>query len=308
MDTKLVSVIIPVYNTEEFVEEAVRSIMCQTLRDIEIIVVNDGSTDNSLSIVKRLADEDKRIQIYTQYNQGPSITRNKGKENAQGKYVYFMDSDDYLEPEALETCYIKCERQALDFVFFDANTLNKEKHKNLSLNYQRKDCSNPELVYQGLDILKLQIDHKAYSSSPCLMFIRKEYLTQIELDFLPGIIHEDQLFTCLLYLQAKRVSSIHKDFFKRRLREDSIMTRKFSTLNINSYFIITDHLVRFADLHPEFRDIIDLYLSKMLNAAVWLSYKMPFKDRLRIAKRCVKDYKQYVTIRNLMVLLFKTYL
>ena len=103
MDKNLVSVIIPLYNTEEFVEEAVRSIMCQTLREIEIIVINDGSTDNSLSIIKRLADEDKRIRIYTQYNQGPSVTRNKGYEYTQGKYVYFMDSDDYLEPEALET-------------------------------------------------------------------------------------------------------------------------------------------------------------------------------------------------------------
>ena len=65
MDKNLVSVIIPLYNTEEFVEEAVRSIMCQTLREIEIIVINDGSTDNSLSIIKRLADEDKRIRIYT---------------------------------------------------------------------------------------------------------------------------------------------------------------------------------------------------------------------------------------------------
>lgn len=308
MDKNLVSVIIPLYNTEEFVEEAVRSIMCQTLREIEIIVINDGSTDNSLSIIKRLADEDKRIRIYTQYNQGPSVTRNKGYEYTQGKYVYFMDSDDYLEPEALETCYIKCERQALDFVFFDADILNKEKHKNISLNYQRKDCTNPELVYQGPYILKLLIDHKAYSPSACLNFIRREYLTQIKLDFLPRIIHEDQLFTCLLYLQAQRVSSIHKDFFKRRLREDSIMTRKFSTKNIESYFTITNHLRRFADLHPEFRDVIDLYSLKMLDAAVWLSHKMPFKDRLRIAKQCIKDYKQYVTTRSLLVLLFKSYL
>ena len=75
MDKNLVSVIIPLYNTEEFVEEAVRSIMCQTLREIEIIVINDGSTDNSLSIIKRLADEDKRIRIYTQYNQDRKSTR-----------------------------------------------------------------------------------------------------------------------------------------------------------------------------------------------------------------------------------------
>ena len=95
MDKNLVSVIIPVYNTEEFVEEAVRSIMNQTLQEIEIIVINDGSTDGSLSIIERLAKEDKRIRTYTQQNQGLSATRNKGNEYAQGKYIYFMDSDDY---------------------------------------------------------------------------------------------------------------------------------------------------------------------------------------------------------------------
>ena len=158
MDKNLVSVIIPVYNTEEFVEEAVRSIMNQTLQEIEIIVINDGSTDGSLSIIERLAKEDKRIRTYTQQNQGLSATRNKGNEYAQGKYIYFMDSDDYLEPETLETCYIKCEQQALDFVLFDADILNKEKHKSLHLNYQRKDCTNPELVYQGPHILKLLMD------------------------------------------------------------------------------------------------------------------------------------------------------
>ena len=308
MDKNLVSVIIPVYNTEEFVEEAVRSIMNQTLQEIEIIVINDGSTDGSLSIIERLAKEDKRIRTYTQQNQGLSATRNKGNEYAQGKYIYFMDSDDYLEPETLETCYIKCEQQALDFVLFDADILNKEKHKSLHLNYQRKDCTNPELVYQGPHILKLLMDHKAYSPSACLNFIRREYLTEIQLDFLPGIIHEDQLFTCLLYLQAQRVSSIHKDFFKRRLREDSIMTSKFSMRNMESYFTITAHLSKFADSHPMFREIIDLYLSRMLNAAVWLSYKTPFKDLLKIARRCLKEYRQYVTTKNLIVLLFKSFL
>lgn len=213
-----------------------------------------------------------------------------------------------MEPETLETCYIKCEQQALDFVLFDADILNKEKHKSLHLNYQRKDCTNPELVYQGPHILKLLMDHKAYSPSACLNFIRREYLTEIQLDFLPGIIHEDQLFTCLLYLQAQRVSSIHKDFFKRRLREDSIMTSKFSMRNMESYFTITAHLSKFADSHPMFREIIDLYLSRMLNAAVWLSYKTPFKDRLKIARRCLKEYRQYVTTKNLIVLLFKSFL
>lgn len=72
------SIIIPVYNTEEFVEEAVRSIMNQTLQDIEIIIINDGSTDNSLSIIQQLANEDDRVQVYSRGNQGLSATRNQG--------------------------------------------------------------------------------------------------------------------------------------------------------------------------------------------------------------------------------------
>ena len=111
-----------------------------------------------------------------------------------------INVSEFMEPEALETCYIKCERQALDFVFFDADILNKEKHKNISLNYQRKDCTNPELVYQGPYILKLLIDHKAYSPSPCLNFIRREYLTEIQLDFLPGIIMKiNYSHACYIY-------------------------------------------------------------------------------------------------------------
>ena len=301
------SIIIPVFSVKDYIRKCLESVLSITDLSYEVILVQDIYADDSLEDISDLLDN-PFVRICNQKNAGLSAARNAGLLLAKGEYVYFMDSDDYLEPEALETCYIKCERQALDFVFFDADILNKEKHKNISLNYQRKDCTNPELVYQGPYILKLLIDHKAYSPSPCLNFIRREYLTEIQLDFLPGIIHEDQLFTCLLYLQAQRVSSIHKDFFKRRLREDSIMTSKFSMRNMESYFTITAHLSKFADSHPMFREIIDLYLSRMLNAAVWLSYKIPFKDRLKIARRCLKEYRQYVTTKNLIVLLFKSFL
>lgn len=94
MSNPKVSIVIPVYNTEVFVEEAVRSIMDQTLRDTEIIIINDGSTDTSLDIIQKLSEEDTRIQIYSQENQGLSATRNRGIALASGRYIYFMDSDD----------------------------------------------------------------------------------------------------------------------------------------------------------------------------------------------------------------------
>ena len=101
MNNPKVSVIIPVYNTEAYVEQTLRSIMGQTLRDIELIVVNDGSTDGSLSVLERIATGDDRIRLYTQPNKGLSQTRNAGIARARGEFIYFMDSDDLLEPDAL---------------------------------------------------------------------------------------------------------------------------------------------------------------------------------------------------------------
>ena len=111
-----VSVIIPVYNTCNYVQEALESICQQTLEELEIIVIDDGSTDCSRAIVEEIAIKDTRIQVYKQSNQGLSITRNQGLKFSTGEYIYFMDSDDFLEPDALELCYRKCTKEDLDFV------------------------------------------------------------------------------------------------------------------------------------------------------------------------------------------------
>ena len=102
--TPKISVIIPVYNTAEYLKEAVGSICNQTCKSLQIIVVDDGSTDSSPEILRQLAKEDSRIEIITRKNSGQGAARNKGLERAVGEYVYFMDSDDILEPDCLEHC------------------------------------------------------------------------------------------------------------------------------------------------------------------------------------------------------------
>ncbi|MDX9781581.1 MAG: glycosyltransferase family 2 protein, partial [Bacteroidales bacterium] len=121
MTNPKVSVIIPVYNTVNYLESSVSSIQEQTLRDIEILIIDDGSTDNSPAILKKLSESDARIRLFTQSNQGQSAARNLGLDNAQGDYVYFMDSDDILELNTLSSCYEKCDSQNLDIVIFDAD-------------------------------------------------------------------------------------------------------------------------------------------------------------------------------------------
>ena len=97
-----VSVIVPVYNVERYLPKSILSIINQTLKEIEIILIDDGSTDSSLSIMKELAKEDSRIKIFSQPNHGQSVARNIGLVNSRGKYIYFFDSDDILEEKTLE--------------------------------------------------------------------------------------------------------------------------------------------------------------------------------------------------------------
>lgn len=304
-----VSIIMPVYNTELYLRKAVESICSQTLQEIEIIIINDGSTDNSLTIAEKLAKKDSRIKIYSQENQGLSITRNNGISCASGEYIYLMDSDDYLEKEALEACYKLSKEEELDFVFFDADVLNKEEFQNIPQQYNRSSCISNNYIGTGVELLKRQIDHYCYIPSACLNFIDSNYLKKTGITFYGGIIHEDQLFTAQLYLCAQRVGYISQRFFKRRYRADSIMTKKYSWVNLNGYFTVCKELLKFKyTLHSkEGNLIINSLLTQMLNAAIWNAYTMPFKERVRLAITCWKfPYNRYISLSTVLKMLFKS--
>lgn len=194
MNNPKVSVIIPVYNTEAYVEQTLRSIMGQTLRDIELIVINDGSTDGSLSALERIATGDDRIRLYTQPNKGLSQTRNAGIDRARGEFIYFMDSDDLLEPDALERCYERCQSDRLDFVFFDAESFGAAASDAAWFDYRRAKYFGTE-VCDGTDLLRRMLALHCYRASACLSFIRTAYLRGLGLRFYPGILHEDELLT-----------------------------------------------------------------------------------------------------------------
>ncbi|MCD8081103.1 MAG: glycosyltransferase [Bacteroides sp.] len=302
-----VSVIVPLYNTEEYVHAAVSSVMNQTLPEIEIIVINDGSTDNSLDIVNKLAEEDRRIRIFSQTNQGLSITRNQGVLHATGEYLYFMDSDDIIDETTLAACYERCLSHQLDFVFFNAEVLNKESKWASLLHYERDpEKIRENQVYTGSEALRIQLDSNSYYSSACLSVIRTDFFRRHRLGFYPHIVHEDELFTALLYLHADRTGFINQTFFKRRFRDDSIMTSKFAQKNMQGYFTVADNLLDFRTSQTkDNQQLIDLFLRRMLNAAVWKAWVMPFGERADILKKCLTRYKKYVSARTVATVLFK---
>ena len=119
-----VSVILPIYNVAPYLEEAFDSILNQSLKEIEVIAVNDGSTDNSWEIIQKYQEKDARIISISQENQGLSMARNVALPYVTGKYVYMMDSDDMLSSlDALQKCYEYAERNQADFVFLDRKSV-----------------------------------------------------------------------------------------------------------------------------------------------------------------------------------------
>ena len=303
----IVSVVIPVYNTEKYVRQAVESVMYQSLKELEIIVVDDGSTDKSLSIVEKLGDTDKRIQIYTQANQGQSIARNRGISHAHGEYIYFMDSDDLLEEDALELCYHKCKEEKLDFVFFDALVFFENNVENApTLNYKHTEKLEDK-IYTGQEALEIQLQNKEYTPSVCLHFIHRNVIEKHNLSFYPEIVHEDQLFTTLLYLQSTKAACIKRTFFHRRMRKDSTMTSKFAMRNIKGYLVVTEEILSFRRQTTEDKnkEIIDLYLSQMLDAAMWQAHSLKLPERIKLARLCLQKYKKYVSTKTIGALLFK---
>lgn len=305
MNSPKVSVIIPVYNTEAYLEEAVRSIMNQTLKDLEIIIIDDGSTDNSLTVIKELAQEDNRIKWLTQPNSGQSVARNIGIENARGRYLYFMDSDDILEENALMACSRTIKGKNLDFVFFDAVSFSEASLVKSDTSYIRTHLFQEEDLFPGKEMLDRMLDHKIYRASPCLNLIDAYFLNKIQLRFYPGIVHEDELFTSVLYLQASRVGCIQRDFYKRRIRSGSTMTTKFSQRNIEGYLTVARELKQISKTEQNVKATIQRLISYILNPAIYNSRELSLKLRLWIISECSRHHLlSNVRIKNVIVMLF----
>ena len=175
----LVSVIVPVYNGEIFLEKCLKSVICQSYTNIEIIVVNDGSIDNTSLIIDRYVKLDKRIIGLEQKNGGPALARNKGLKIAKGKYVQYLDSDDCLHEKAIEYLLDKAEASNADIVVapFQFCYLDGTSYKSSFFNFSSMS---------GIDYLKEILNNKAYWSV-WSKFHKRELLLNDPMEIYPNI-------------------------------------------------------------------------------------------------------------------------
>ncbi|MCR5663837.1 MAG: glycosyltransferase [Oscillospiraceae bacterium] len=247
----LVTVVIPAYNTAAYVEQAVCSILNQTLREFELICVDDGSTDETPEILDRLARDDARVVFLRQENRGVSAARNAGLSLARGKWLYFFDSDDFLMPKGLEQLCQIAERDGLDLLAF-----NGENHYDRSLSEKRKKFrpgrfrfQDIEGVLSGPELFHRLYEAESYTPSVNMQFFRRSFLEREGLRFREGIVYEDEPFSYAANLKAKRAELTELNCYRRRLRENSIMTSDLRFENVRSCLIGFLDMVRI--LHDE---------------------------------------------------------
>lgn len=300
MNSIKVSVIIPVYNTEAYVDATMESIVNQKLTDIEVIIINDGSTDNSLARLNNWKSIDNRIKIITHENKGQSLSRNEGILLAKGEYIYFMDSDDILLPDALNHCYDMCKDEMLDFAFFNAEAFGNTSDASLA-DYFNKPRVIDTKVRSGIEMLELLFSIDSFQVSPCLNFINLSFLKEINLTFYPNIFYEDELFVLQLYLQANRVGHIPKRYFKRRIRKNSTMTTSFTSKNIKSYFIIESELMKLKNevASQEVKALIDRRIQDILISMLRKSRKANIKGKVNVLFYYLIHLRTYYTGNSL---------
>lgn len=289
-----VSIILPIYNVAPYLEEALDSILNQTLKEIEIIAVNDGSTDNSDEIIKKYQQKDSRIILFSQENQGQSVARNLALQHATGEYIYMMDSDDVLTgPDVLQTCYEYAEKNHADFIFFDRDWLLEDK-TDFSVSLHSTKYVEENKAYDGESLLNLLLDTTSYNCVVWLLLIRHDHLKHLGLKFYPGIIHEDELFTTVLMLRSSSIYCLKQSFVKHRVRSASTVGTKFTRRNMDCYLTVADELLRLSQ-----KPIIHKFLRYTLSKVFYTGHFIPYKDKPPVFWRAMKSgYLKYIGLKS----------
>lgn len=290
--TPKVSIIVPVYNVENYLRKCLDSIINQTLKNIEIICINDGSTDNSLSILEEYASKDERIIVINQENAGVSSARNRGLEIATGEYIAFVDSDDWLEPECYELAVSEFQKDPEnDLICWGANVIN-------SRNASEKEFLNAQDWYKanesGKQLLQSQFVERLPGSLWNYLF-KSSIIKQYNLKFSNYKLGEDLLFVMLYLGNTETIYYIKKELYNYRLTSNSAM-QKYGEIHNPLYALSTKidilcEAISFYEQYNLLGKFNSLLFRRIWNAIVWGLQYLNTPDDKKIAT----EKLQYIT-------------
>ena len=218
-----ISVIMPVYNCEKYLDESVRSILNQTFSDFELICVDDGSKDNSLSILEEFAKDESRMKVFHQENKGGGIARNFALSKATGRFICFVDADDILDEVALNETYELITETDADFVMFKAVNFDDDKKRYyeteyFSMNEIYESVGNEAFHYSDLGDLIFKL-----SVTPWGKLYSRELILKSEAEFAGGMYHDNKFFWRAL-LNSEKIIFYNKCLYTRRIHSESLQS------------------------------------------------------------------------------------
>ncbi|MBN8834492.1 MAG: hypothetical protein BGO53_00865 [Sphingobacteriales bacterium 39-19] len=212
----IVSVIIPVFNEEKRIEQCISSIQNQTLKDLEIIVVNDGSTDHSQDIIKRLSELDNRVKLFNYSNGGAAFALSMGLQNATGKYIGFSGADDWIKPQMFEKMVNRIETDQTDLVMCNIQKEWENKIQN-TITIKANEITGDRLLQR---FIAFEFDY-----SICNKLYKKEYLNQYKIDFAHEIrIGQDVQFNLEVFSVIHNISLMTESFYHYVAKPGSLMS------------------------------------------------------------------------------------
>ncbi len=260
-----VSVIMPVYNAGDYLRPAIESVLDQTLKEIEIICIDDGSTDKSLKVLQEYQKQDERIRIVAENNAGPALARNKGITRARGEYVAFLDADDIFEPIMLESMYNVAKRDDLDIVLVDYDVYNTHTAK-----FEVAARNEYEEIYQpGKVTSKSEYPNEIFQSTTGAAWnklFRRSFVQDKNLVFLPEAkIYEDVYFVVCALSLAERVGKVfevqmHHRVYPSQWRAKTF--KKYCTQIPEVYSAISEFLRAHGMLAPLKNALLNLSASR----------------------------------------------
>ena len=260
-----VSVIIPIYNAYDFLRTAMDSVLSQTLSEIEVICIDDGSTDNSLEILKEYQGKDDRIRIVTETNAGPALARNNGVRRSRGEYIAFLDADDFYHPEFLESLYMLAKRDVLDIAISQYDIYNTRKARfEPSGGADHSDIFTPGKVTsrsESPDIILASTTGSAWNK-----IFRRSFIEDNGLAFLQEVrMYEDVYFVVNAMALAERVGKVHKILMHHRIHSEQSRAKLFSRYYSQVpvvYLKIKEFLMAHGMFAPLFLSYLNLSASR----------------------------------------------
>lgn len=280
-----VSVVMPIYNAYDYLRPAIDSVIDQTLKEIEIICIDDGSTDHSLEIIKEYQKMDPRIRIVTENNAGVSTARNKGLVRARGEFTIFLDADDFFEPTLLSELYERATEDKLDITAVRFDIYN-DKQSRFS---QFVDDEHSDIFTPGAVVSKSEFPHYILQSTTGYVWnklFRTSFLREKELTFAPELyIFEDVHFVCTALSVAERVGRIEDVLVHHRVYSDQSRTklfRKYYTQVPGVYLKIKEFLSQHGLYIPLQRSFLNLSAGRCYKIynLLWDDGKADFWDIL----------------------------